>query len=95
MQLEQTRKDFDLREFESQNEDRTVVVIVTGARKIKCLSIEQELVGKNKELLESTVMSVVNEALKRVMEANIQLTTDFTKQFNEEHGIQVKSAVKA
>ena len=95
LQLEQTRKDFDLREFESQNEDRTVVVIVTGARKIKCLSIEQELVGKNKELLESTVMSVVNEALKRVMEANIQLTTDFTKQFNEEHGIQVKSAVKA
>jgi DNA-binding protein YbaB len=94
LQLEQTRKDFDLREFESQNDDKTVVVVITGARQIKCLSIEQELIGKDKEWLESAVVSVVNEALKRVMEANIQLTTDFTKQFNEEHGIQVKSAVK-
>ena len=93
LQLEQVRKDFDLREFESQNDDKTVVVVITGARQIKCLFIQQELVGKDKEWLEFTVMSVINEALKRVMEANIQLTTDFTKQFNEEHGIQVKAGV--
>ena len=95
LQLEQARMAFDLREIESQNDDKTVVVIITGARQIKCLSIEQELIGKDKELLESTVMSVVNEALKRVMEANIKLTTDFTKQFNEENGIQVKAGVTA
>ena len=90
LRLEQARKDFELREFQSQNDDKTLVIVIAGAMQIICLDIEQELVQGDKERLECILVSLVNVALNRVLEANIQLTTDFTKQFNKEHGIQVK-----
>ncbi len=71
-------------EFESKSEDGTVRVVVTGTREIKSLSIGQELFGSNKEQLEALVMSVVNDALRIVKAANIDLTNEVTTSFNEQ-----------
>ena len=74
-------------EFESKSEDGTVSVVVSGIREIKSLSIAQELIGDdNKEQLEALVMSVVNDALRIVKAANIDLTDGVTKSFNEQLG---------
>ena len=85
-QLDEAKAQFAQLEFGSQSEDGTVSVVVTGTREIKSLSIAQELIGDNKEQLEALVMSVVNDALRIVKAANIDLTDGVTKSFNEQLG---------
>jgi DNA-binding protein YbaB len=59
---------------------------VTGRREIKNLSITLELINDKKEELEALVTSIINEALRLVREANIQLTDEVTRKFNEQLG---------
>ena len=83
-QLDEAKAQFEKLEFESKSEDGTVRVVVTGTREIKSLSIGQELFGSNKEQLGALVMSVVNDALRIVKAANIDLTNEVTTSFNEQ-----------
>ena len=81
-QLDQAKEQFAQLEFESKAEDGSVSVVVTGTREIKSLSINQELIGGRQ--VEALVMSVVNDALRIVKAANIELTEAVTKRFNEQ-----------
>ena len=85
-QLDQAKEQFAQLEFESKAEDGSVSVVVTGTREIKCLSIDPELISGRKEQVEALVMSVVNDALRIVKAANIELTEAVTKSFNEQLG---------
>ena len=85
-QLDEAKLQFEQMEFQSQNEDGTVSVVVTGRREIKNLSITHELINDKKEELEALVTSIINEALRIVRESNIQLTNEITRKFNEQMG---------
>lgn len=85
-QLDEAKAQFAQLEFESQSEDGTVSVVVTGTREIKSLSIAPDLFSDRKEQVEALVMSVVNDALRIVKAANIGLTEAVTKSFNEQLG---------
>ncbi len=85
-QLDEAKAQFEQLEFKSESIDGAVNVVVTGTREIKSLSISQELLGDNKEQLEALVMSVVNDALRIVKAANVELTEAVTKSFNEQLG---------
>lgn len=90
MQLDQAKVQFEQMEFESKSNDGGVSVVVTGRREIKHLNITPEFFTEKREQLEASVVSVVNEALRVVREANIQLTDEVTRKFNEQLGITVK-----
>ena len=85
-QLDEAKVQFEQMEFQSQSEDGTVSVVVTGRREIKNLSITHELINDKKEELEALVTSIINEALRIVRESNIQLTNEITRKFNEQMG---------
>ena len=76
-------------EFESQSEDGAVRVVITGTREIKSLSIVPELFSAKDEdfnALEVLIMLAVNDALRIVKAANMDLTDAVTKSFNEQLG---------
>ena len=94
MRIDKAKTNFEVREFESKSDDGAVVVIATGQRAIKSLSIGDELIAGDKDQLIATVLSVTNEALSLAREANIQLTTEVAKQFNKDNKIESRSGVK-
>ena len=88
-QLDEAKAQFEQLEFESQSEDGAVSVVVTGTREIKNLSIAPELISAKQEdfnALEVLIMLVVNDALRIVKAANMDLTDAVTKSFNEQLG---------
>jgi DNA-binding protein YbaB len=85
-QLDEAKVQFEQMEFQSQSEDGTVSVVVTGRREIKSLSIAHELINDKKGGLEALVSFVVNDALRIVKAANIKLTDEVTRKFNEQMG---------
>lgn len=90
MQLDQAKAEFEKKEFASESEDGNVSVIVSGMREIKQLSIADGFLNNSREIVEDTVISVVNRALSAVREANKQLTAEVAEQFNAQNGITVK-----
>ena len=88
-QLDEAKEQFQQMEFQSQSEDGSVIVVATGLREIKSLSIAQELIGDKKDELEELVLSVVNDALRIVRAANMELTDEVTRSFNEQLGVKV------
>jgi DNA-binding YbaB/EbfC family protein len=88
-QLRQAKQEFERKEFENKNSDGMVSVVVTGQREIKGLSIDPALAGEKTKQLEALLIAVLNEALKTVREANIQLAQDVTKAFYQEIGFDV------
>jgi DNA-binding YbaB/EbfC family protein len=85
-QLRQAKQEFERKEFENKSSDGMVSVVVTGQREVKALSIDPALAGEKTKQLEALLTAVLNEALKTVREANIQLTQDVTKAFYQEIG---------
>ena len=85
-QLDEAKSQFEQLEFESQSEDGSVIVVATGRREIKSLSIAQEFISERKEQLEESVLSVVNDVLRKVKSANMELTEEVTRKFNEQLG---------
>ncbi len=90
MQLDQAKAEFEKKEFASESEDGNVSVIVSGMREIKQLSIDDEFLNNSREIVETTVISVVNRALSAVRDANKQLTAEVAEKFNAQNGITVK-----
>ncbi|MBS3964139.1 MAG: YbaB/EbfC family nucleoid-associated protein [Methylomonas sp.] len=90
MQLDQAKAEFEKKEFASESEDGNVSVIVSGMRELKQLSIADEFLNNSREIVETTVISVVNRALSAVRDANKQLTAEVAEKFNAQNGITVK-----
>ena len=88
-QLDEAKEQFQQMEFQSQSEDGSVIVVANGLREIKSLSIAQELMSDKKDELEELVLSVVNDALRIVRTANMELTDKVTRSFNEQLGVKV------
>jgi DNA-binding protein YbaB len=86
-QLDQAKQKFEQLEFESESEEGEVKVVVTGRREIKSLSLTPEIMQGQKEQVESLVAAVVNQALALVRNANIELTNEVARKFNEQYGM--------
>jgi hypothetical protein len=82
-QLTEAKEKFDLLEFENQSDDGLIAVVLTGRREIKSLSIADSLLDNKKDLLEGMIISVVNEVLDAIREANVKLSADVSKSLYE------------
>ena len=83
-QLDAAKEQFGQMEFMSESEDGAVSVVVTGQREIKNLSLAPELISGPIDHAEALITAVVNDALRIVRAANIQLTDELMKNFKEQ-----------
>lgn len=81
LQLDAAKAKFEVLEFSSENNDGSIQVIATGKRVLKSITLAPELLNQEKEQLQDTIVNVVNDALFKVREANIQLTTEVNRVF--------------
>ncbi len=70
-QMEESQKEMETKEFTSKAGGGAVSVTVTGAKEVKEVIIDKEVVDPDDvEMLQDLIMAAVNEALKQVDEAN-------------------------
>ncbi len=80
-QLDTAKAKFEELEFSSENIDGSIKVIATGKRVLKSITLAPELLDQEKEHLQDSIVNVVNDALFKVREANIQLTEEVKRVF--------------
>ena len=80
-QLDAAKAKFEELEFSSENIDGSIQVIATGKRVLKSIILSPETLTQEKEQLQDAIVNVVNDALLKVREANIQLTTEVNRLF--------------
>lgn len=74
--LDTAKKEFEVREFLSQNDDGSIQVVATGKRELKSITFTPEALNLKKEELQESILIVVNDALFKVRAANIELTNE-------------------
>lgn len=80
-QLDAAKAKFEKLEFSSANIDGSIQVTATGKRVLKSITLAPEVLNQEKEQLQDSIVNVVNDALFKVREANIQLTTEVNRVF--------------
>lgn len=80
-QLNEAKCKFEALEFSSENNEGSIQVIATGKRVLKSITIDPELLNQEREWLQDSIVTVVNDVLLKVKEANMQLTEEVKEVF--------------
>lgn len=81
-QMAEQAKEFETKEFEASAGGGAVSVTVSGKRELTKVSIDPDAVDpEDVEMLQDMIMAAVNEALRKVEEANQAMMGKFTGGF--------------
>ncbi len=71
--MEKSQEELTAKEFDSSAGGGAVSVVVTGDKKIKSIKLQKDVVDpEDTEMLEDLILTCVNEALRKVDEAQAQ-----------------------
>lgn len=80
-QLDQAKAQFEILDFPAENTDGSIQVVATGKRVLKSITLDPSILNQEKDQIQESIVNVVNEALSKVREANIQLTSEVNRLF--------------
>ena len=68
-EMEKAQKDLEAKEFEIVSAGGGIKVIITGAKQIKCIELDKDIVDpEDKEMLQDMIVVAINDAIALVME---------------------------
>lgn len=88
-ELKKAQEELALMQVTGQSGGGLVTVIMTGKREVRKVSIDDSLVGDDKDMLEDLVAAAVNDAVQKVAKMKEDKMADFTSGFPLPPGFQM------
>jgi DNA-binding YbaB/EbfC family protein len=76
--LKKAQEELALMQVQGQSGGGLVTIVMTGKREARKVTIDDSLLGEDKDMLEDLVAAAINDAVNKVAKMNIEKMTDIT-----------------
>lgn len=88
-ELKKAQEELALMQVQGESGGGLVTVVMTGKREVRKISIDDSLVGDDKDMLEDLVAAAVNDAVHKVAKMKEEKMSEFTSGFPMPPGFQM------
>lgn len=88
-ELKKAQEELALMQVQGESGGGLVTVVMTGKREVRKISIDDSLVGDDKDMLEDLVAAAVNDAVHKVAKMKEEKMSAFTSGFPMPPGFQM------
>ncbi|HBA65415.1 MAG: nucleoid-associated protein, YbaB/EbfC family [Gammaproteobacteria bacterium HGW-Gammaproteobacteria-10] len=88
-ELKKAQEELALMQVQGESGGGLVTVVMTGKREVRKISIDDSLVGDDKDMLEDLVAAAINDAVHKVAKMKEEKMSAFTSGFPMPPGFQM------
>ncbi len=88
-ELKKAQEELALMQVQGESGGGLVTVVMTGKREVRKITIDDSLVGDDKDMLEDLVAAAVNDAVHKVAKMKEEKMSEFTSGFPMPPGFQM------